>query len=57
MEHTSQKKGGSVTMKVASQLSLLFPVLVEALGLQLLPLQLILLLDLQVAVQLRLTDR
>lgn len=44
-------------MKVTAQLSLSFPVFVEALCLQLLPVELIFLLDLQVAVQLRLTHR
>lgn len=52
-----EKEKKKLTIKVTAQLSLFFPVLVEALCLQLLPLELIFLLDLQVAVQLRLTHR
>lgn len=46
-----------LTIEVTAQLSLFFPGLVEAVCFQLLPVELIFFLDLQVAVQLRLTHR
>lgn len=55
--YTQKKENKKLTVKVTAQLSLSFPVFVEALGLQLLPVELVFLLDLQVAVQLRLTHR
>lgn len=52
-----RRKKKTLTIKVTAQLSFFFPILVKALCLQLLPLEFIFLLDLQVAVQLRLTHR